>query len=952
MTSDRWQQVERLYHAVLEREGNQRAAFLREACAGDNALRQEVESLLAQEAGFLESPALEVAAQQFAEEHDQVLIGRRIGAYQILSLLGAGGMGEVYRGKDTKLKRDVALKVLPDAFASDPTRMARFQREAEILASLNHPNIAQIYGIEERTLVMELVPGQTLKGALPIETALNYARQIAEALDAAHDKGVTHRDLKTSNIMITPAGVVKVLDFGLAVQSREREEGETLTISPTRSGMILGTQAYMSPEQARGEPVDRRADIWAFGVVLYEMLTGKQAFSGETASDTLASVLKDEPEWNRVPQKAQRLLRRCLEKDPKRRLRDIADAMALIDDAPQGTTQARATKLPWVVAGALALALAVSFYYATRPAPLRPLVHLNAEIATDTPLARIGAGGALALSPDGARLALTLRGADGKVRLHTRLLQQNQVTPLAGTENAFSPFFSTDGEWIGFFADGKLKKISVQGGAAVTLCDAPDPDGASWGDDGNIVAALNGSGGTGLWRVPSSGGKCAPLTKLNPGEFTHRWPQVLPGSQAVLFTASTQVGNFDDAAIDVVSLKTGARKTVQRGGFFPRYLPTSNGTGHLVYLHQSTLFAVPFDPGRLALAGLPAPILEDVSGSAGAGGLFAFGGAPSGPGTFVYLAGGGQGLPISWVDSAGKIQPLHAPPGVYSTPRFSPDGDRLAFAVASGTGTDVWVKDLGRDTLSRLTFLAGVNRLPVWTPDGKNIVFTSSNPAAPGLYWVPSDGSGEAQRLSDGKLVNEFPTSFSPDGRRLAFCATGGSSADIFTASFEGDPGRGTLGVHLGNPELFLGTPFLDCYPAFSPDGRWMAYNSDESGTQEVYVRPFPGPGGRWQISKGGGFNPRWSRDGRELLFENPEQRVMAVGYHAKGDSFAAGKPRVWSATRLLLSSGGISVYDLAPDGKRLAAIVASDQAGGEPPHLTFLLNFFDELRRKVPPAK
>ena len=679
MTSDRWQQVERLYHAVLEREGNQRAAFLREACAGDNALRQEVESLLAQEAGFLESPALEVAAQQFAEEHDQVLIGRRIGAYQILSLLGAGGMGEVYRAKDTKLKRDVALEVLPDAFASDPARMARFQREAEILASLNHPNIAQIYGIEERTLVMELVPGQTLKGPLPIETARNYAKQIAEALEAAHDKGVIHRDLKPSNIMITPAGVVKVLDFGLAAQSREHEEGETLTVSPTRSGMIMGTEAYMSPEQARGEPVDRRADIWAFGVVLYEMLTGKQAFGRETASDTLASVLKDEPEWNRVPEKAQRLLRRCLEKDPKGRLRDIADATALIDETPQGTALPH-SKLPWVVAGALALALAVSFYYFNRPSPLRPLVRLNAEIAADTPLARI-AGGVLALSPDGARLALTLRGADGKVRLHTRLLHQNQVTPLAGTENAFSPFFSPDGEWIGFFADDKLKKISVEGGAAVTLCDAPDPDGASWGDDGNIIAALNTDGI--LSRVPSSGGRCLALTKLNPGEVTHRWPHVLPGSQAVLFTAHTQFGNYDNANIDVVSLKTGARKTVQRGGFFPLYLATSSGTGHLAYLHQSTLFAVPFDSGRLALAGVPAPIVEDVSSSRGGGGDFAFGGAPSGPGTFVYLAGKGQGSPISWLDSAGKTQPLHAPTGVYYSLRFSPDGKRLAFAVAS-----------------------------------------------------------------------------------------------------------------------------------------------------------------------------------------------------------------------------------------------------------------------------
>ena len=379
---------------------------------------------------------------------------------------------------------------------------------------------------------------------------------------------------------------------------------------------------------------------------------------------------------------------------------------------------------------------------------------------------------------------------------------------------------------------------------------------------------------------------------------------------------------------------------MKRGGFFPRYLATSNGTGHLVYLRQGTLFAVPFDPSRLTLAGVPAPILEDVSSRAGAGGFFAF----AQNGTFVYLAGGGQGLPISWLDSAGKTQPLHAPTGVYYSLRFSPDGKRLAFAVASGTGVDIWVKDLDRDTPSRLSFLAGMNRLPVWSPDGKNIVFRSENSPSPGLYGIRSDGSGDAQRLTDGKL-DEWPASFSPDGKRLAFNGSGnGSSQDIFTAPIDGDPGH----LHLGKPELFLGTPFFEFYPAFSPDGRWLAYQSNESGTFEVYVRPFPGPGGKWQISTGGGSWPLWSRDGRELLFETLDQRVMAVGYSVKGDSFAAVKPRLWSESRLL-SLAGMPVYDLAPDGKRLAAILASDQVGGEPTHLTFLLNFFDELRRRVP---
>jgi serine/threonine-protein kinase len=711
----------------------------------------------------------------------------------------------------------------------------------------------------------------------------------------------------------------------------------------------------MSPEQASGKPVDKRADIWSFGVVLWEMLTGSRLFHGEAVSHTLADVLRGPIDFDKLPKetpgKIRDLLRRCLTRDIKMRLQSIGDARIVLQEClaggtevpcPEGTpAKARAIWVPWVVAGVSMLALAsVLLYHSTRPVPLRPLIRLNAEIAADTPLGRAGGGNMLALSPDGTRLAVTLRGADGKVRLHMRLLNHSQVTALAGTDNASYPFFSPAGDWIGFFAEGKLKKISVEGGGAVTLCDAPFGRGASWGDDGNIIAALDQRAV--LSRVPSAGGTPAAVTKFSSGEVSHRWPQVLPGSQAMLFTTSTHGGNYDDANIDAISLKTGERKTIVRGGFSPGYLATSGGTGHLIYLHQSTLFAVPFDLGRLAPTGPPAPVLEDVSGSNFGGGDFAF--AQSG--ALVYLAGAGQvGWSISWVDGSGKKEPL-APIGRYFTPRLSPDGKRLAFSIdVGGRTSDIWVKDLDRDTPSRLSFLPDRNQWPVWTPDGKNIVFQSADAAAPGLYWIRSDGSGEAQRLTDGKLL-ESPYSFSPDGSRLAFSQEGNrGSFDIFTAPIEGDPGH----PKLGKAELFLGTPYGEFYPAFSPDGLWLAYQSNESGSREVYVRPFPGPGGRWQISTGGGSLPVWSRDGHELLFETADQRVMAVTYTAKGDTFAAGKPRVWTGTRLR-DGGNASNYDLSTDGKRLAAMVAEDANGEKPPtHLTFLLNFFDELRRRAP---
>jgi len=953
---ERWQQIESLFQEALQRDPAERDAYVREACHGDAGLQREVASLLANhhEASDFKPWAAGAAAQLIGGP-DSLQAGQRLGPYEILAPIGAGGMGEVYKARDTRLRRDVAIKICSGQFSE------RFEREARVIASLNHPNICQLYDVGPNYLVMELVEGETLSGPLSVETALNYARQIAEALDAAHEKGIVHRDLKPGNVKVTPAGVVKVLDFGLAKAAEEPPAGDpsnspTLTISPTRAGVIVGTAAYMSPEQARGAVVDKRTDIWAFGCVLYEMLTGKQAFHGETTSDILAAVLKEEPDWSRVPAKAQPLLRRCLVKDPKHRLRDIGDAMLLLDSVAEPAPANRTWM--WIAVAGLAIAVcvaAVGWWRASRSMPhtRHELVQLSAELSQGATLDsfRAEGGSQLALSPDGTRIAVIEHYTADNYRLATRRLDQSEFTPLSGTEGANMPFFSPDDRWIGFFADGKLKKISVEGGSAVTLCDASDPKGASWGDDENILAAFN-RGTTGLVRVPSGGG--APMLVTEPSkERAERqlYPQVLPGSQAVLFT-SAGGDSFFNANIDVASFKTGQRKTVLRGGFFGRYLPALNGTGYLVYLRQNTLFAAPFDLGTLAVTGAPQPLLEDVIYSRYFGaGNFDF----SRTGTFVYVSSKGQvpATSIFLLDSAGKTEPLHLTPGFYMTPRFSPDGKRLAFGMGPDGHREI-VHELERGVTSRVTSLLGVSIWPVWTPDGKNIVFPTQG-ASQGMYWVRADGAGDAQRLTDGKSGFASPGSFSPDGTRLAYSQTRGDSrGEIWTATVEGDRDQGAPGVRLGKPELFLRSASslsAQIEPVFSPDGRWLAYVSDETGTREVYVRPFPGPGSRSQISTGGGMVPIWSRAARELFFLTPDRRIAVAGYTSTGDSFVASKPQVWSEKRLPEVPPFSFSIDLAPDGKRFAVVLFADGTAEPKPltRVTILQNFFDEVNQRVP---
>ena len=876
-------------------------------------------------------------------------------------------MGEVYRATDTNLKRQVAIKVLPASVASDADRLARFQREAEVLAALNHPNIAHIFGLEKAggaiALVMELVEGQTLadriaRGAIPLDEALPIAKQIAEALATAHECGIIHRDLKPANIKVRPDGTVKVLDFGLAkamepagASSANAMNSPTLSMHATQAGVILGTAPYMSPEQAAGKPVDKRSDLWALGVVMLEMLTGRRVFGGETVSDVLASVLKDEPDWTTLPANTpapiRRVLRRCLEKDRKRRVESAADARLEIDDAltapaaEPSPTAALPTAPSRGVPAAIALVLSggllatIAMWVLLRPAPeQRPLIRMSVDLGPD---AVAGRQITVAISPDGRRIVFPIRSATGTLQLATRLLDQSTPTPLPGTENGYTPFFSPDGQWVAFAADGKLKKISVLGGAALTLCDAAAFYGGGWGEDGTIVASLVRGG---LSRIPAAGGTPQPVTTLGRGEVSHHWPQILPGGQAVLFTATTTQAEWEDATVQVLSVKTGQATTVARGGYFGRYL-----AGHVTYFHHGVLLGMPFDLARLAVRSTPVPLLDDVASDAATGGAQL---DVSQTGTLVYRSGkaAAQTYPVVWLDRAGHIQPLLPKPGRYATPRVSPDGRQLALSIETGTGLDIYAYDMQRDALSRLTFNGHGNRNPVWTPDGTHLAYSSITDGT--IMWIRADGAGAAQRLLESKN-GPIPRSFSPDGRYLSYFETAADTgADLWILPLDASDSEHPKP---GTPEVFLKTPANEAEGAFSPDGRWIAYLSTESGRTEVYVRPFNrAAGGKWQISTSGGVYASWSHDGRALYYTAVDQRIMVVDYTATPESFAAGKPRVWSERPVRATLAGFQPLDLAPDGKRFAVLpsaVVADEKGSL--HATFLLNFFDELHRRLP---
>jgi serine/threonine protein kinase/Tol biopolymer transport system component len=911
--------------------------------------------------------------------------GTRLGAFEIVAPLGAGGMGEVYRAHDTKLNREVAIKVLLAAVANDPERLVRFSREAQVLASLNHPNIAHIYGLEDsdgvRALVMELVEGPTLadriaQGAIPLDDALPIAKQIAEALEAAHEQGIIHRDLKPANIKVRADGTVKVLDFGLAkaldpagASSANATMSPTLSIHATQAGVILGTAAYMAPEQARGRVVDKRADIWAFGCVLYEMLTGLRAFAGAELSDTLAFVLTKAPDWTALPAIAptpiRRLLRRCLEKDRAQRLADIADARLEIDEAlttPSESTSAASVltpvrparwrrALPWAIAAILGVGwvLVLGRWAPWRTtAPLAPQ-RLSVELGVDGTLPSTDA--AFVLSPDGSLLAFVARTSGRAPQLYLRRLDQLMATPLSGTDGASSPFFSPDGQWVAFFADVKLKKVPVTGGAVVTLAEAPNPRGGWWAEDGTIVFAPGYR--VGLMRVSAVGGQTQPLTTLAENEITHRFPQVLPGGAAVLYTASTEVNIGAGATLVVQPLPSGERIIVQRGGYFGRYV----ASGHIAYMQDDTLFAVPFDRQRLAVTGPAGRAIDGVRSDASRGSAQF---AVSQMGTLAYLPGRNafDPRPMAWMDRAGTIAALRAAPADWSNPEFSPDGQRIAMDIRGEAHSDIWVYDWARDTLTRVTSEGTNEEHPVWTPDGGRIVYrsfrSSTDPSGNTLSWKRADGSGDAQVLIQSKAAL-IPASWHPTKKVLAYVATMPRSGDdVMTLPVEGDEAGGWKP---GQPTAVVNTAAGERAPTFSPDGRWLAYHSNESGRDEVYVRPFPGPGARVTVSSAGGETSAWSRARLELVFTAPAfdyRRVLMVApYRVENDSFRPEKPRLWaergSALRLVL---GQRIYALHPDGVRVAIAPPSEGEAVGQNHLTLVLNFFDELRRIAPGQK
>ena len=851
--------------------------------------------------------------------------GGMLSHYRLVEKIGEGGMGVVWSADDTILGRQVAIKVLPDHFAQDQERLARFKQEARLLAALNHPNIAAIYGLEEaedaRYLVLELVPGETLaerlaRGPLPVDEALAAGKQIAEALEAAHEKGIIHRDLKPGNVKVTPDGIVKVLDFGLAkafmpgATIGDLSHSPTLTSPATQAGVLLGTAAYMSPEQARGKPVDSRTDIWAFGCVLYECLSGSRAFDGETASDVMAGILKQDPDWTLLPRSAplrvRDLVERCFRKDARRRPQHMGDVRIRIEEAgddptagmenaveERPTAQIRRTVL-WAAAGII-VAVALTWSLVHQASSTKgQVMRFAMPLPSMTPMTFAGLR-PLDISPNGDRVVYVGR-AESITQLYLREFGRMSVERIQGTVGGQNPFFSPDGEQIGFTVDGRLMTIPVSGGTPNKL-GSRSAIGATWGPGDTIIFSPEIRAG--LSRVSASGGPSTVLTTPDPeqGEFGHWLPEMLPDGKHVLFTIWT-TGSLEETRIAVLDIDTREYRTIVEGGTQARYAPS----GHLIYMKSGTLMAIPFDLDRLAITGAPVATVEGVAMNVGNGSAhFSF----SEGGSLIYLQSGENSTTIEWVDREGRAETLVELGRACESLHLAPSGRRLAVDIVTAGNRDIWTYDLSRETLTRLTTSTTSETGTIWTPDEKRITFSLDTPPFD-IYWMPADGSGPPEPLLQGKR-DKHVGDWSPDGRVLAFRKeTAENQTDLWTMELDGDR----------TPEPFLATPFSEVQPAFSSDGRWLAYASNVSGRYEVYATPFPGPGERRQISTDGGTQPLWSPDGRELFYRNGDA-VLAVSIELDPE-LIVGKPQV-----LFERAVGYSIhtnvrgYDVSADGQR-----------------------------------
>lgn len=964
--AERWQRLEEVVQAALERPTSERAAFLADVCADDEDLRREAASLIDRDAraeGFLATPIGELAANAISRD----FIGQRIGAHEIRARLGAGGMGEVYRAHDHSLHRDVAIKVLPAAFSADRERLARFEREARLLASLNHPHIGAVYGLEgsgdRRAIVLELIDGETLetrvkRGPLPGAQALTFAVQIADALDHAHRRGVTHRDLKPANIMLTKAGV-KLLDFGLAKWTQAPRGYVGLTKKPegmeslTSEGTILGTVHYMAPEQLEGRDVDARADVFAFGAVLYEILTGRKAFDGGSAPAVIAAVLNTEPAALDTIQRLsspsfERIIRKCLAKDPDDRwqtTRDLADALKWLveeatravdhsgSDAAIGTAVGGRTLGVGRAAALVVIATALAGWAGWSLAPSResPASKAITRFAVQPSAAPLING--FDISPDGTTLVYA-GGQLGAIRLFIRRLDQFGDSPVAGTEGAFWPSFSRDGQWVAYISGNRLLKVNLQTAAApIVLCAGIEqflPNGVAWAADGSIILARP---ELGLQRVSAEGGEPVPLTSLSqtPREFDHHTPSLLPGGQTVLFTVHDSAGRFH---VVVETLATAERKVVIESAYDARYLPS----GHLVFARNQAILAVPFDLPRLEVTGPAVTLVEPV----GADVVNGYGGYRlSANGTLVFeSAPSFDGRTLTWVDRTGAETPLPISPRAFGSPRVSPDGSRVAFAIAERNRRDIWIYDFATERLTPVT-REGDNRTPLWSRDGQRLTYSSMRGNAWQLFWQPADGSGAPERLVAGEF-SLVPGSWSADGRVLVYTDgdTGPAGSHIFALPLDGERKSRRL----------LQGPAQERQPSLSPDGRWLAFSSTERPRQQVFVSDFPGFGSRHQVSIEGGREPMWSRDGREIVYRF-QGRMFAVPVDTTR-GFSAGKPRMLFDGRYVV--GGTDVvgldYDLAPDGRFLMIKPGPNEQA--PPEFRVVLNWVDELTRRVPKAQ